>query len=210
MPRPCKLCTHPDQEAVRLALANGTTDRAIGVQFNISHVSVGRHRREHVVRPMQAAAAALDRGRGIRDQREQLVKQAEAGDASAYLALSSIIADLRKVHERLERQADAAEQDNQRLAVASLSAQQLRAAEVRAKIGGVGGYAAQKANGPGDGVPFTINFVFSGGASQQFTLDGAAEVKPATERGARSGIMIIPSEEDLPDAGGDPLERDRP
>ena len=167
MARPCKLCTHPDQEAVRLAVANGSTDRAIGVQFNISHVSVGRHRREHVVRPMQAAAAALDKGRSIRDHREQLVKQAEAGDPSAFVALASIIADLRKVHERLERQADAAEQDNQRLAVASLSAQQLRAAEVRAKIGGVGGYAAQKANGPSDGLPFTINFHFSGG-NQKF------------------------------------------
>jgi hypothetical protein len=124
MARPCKPCIHADQEAVRSALTSGITDRARAKQFGLSHVCVGRHRREHVVRPMQVAAAALDKARGIRDQREQL-------------ALSSIIADLRTVHERLERQADAAEQDNQRLAVASLSAQQLRAAEVRAKIGGL-------------------------------------------------------------------------
>ena len=32
---------HPDQEAVRLALANDTPDRAIGIQFKISHVTYG-------------------------------------------------------------------------------------------------------------------------------------------------------------------------
>ena len=53
------------------------------------------------------------------------------------------------------RTAAAAEYDSQRLAVASVSAQQLRAAEVRAKIGGVGGYGASKVAGQGN-MPFSV------------------------------------------------------
>ncbi len=84
-----------------------------------------------------------------------MLAAAEAGDPSAFVALAGIVADLRKVHERLEATADAAARDNQRVAVASLSAQQLRAAEVRAKIGGVGGYGASKAAGQGNR-PFSV------------------------------------------------------
>lgn len=95
----------------------------------------------------------------MREQREEMLAAAESGDPSAFIALAAIVNDLRKVHERLERTADAAEQDNQRLAVASLSSQQLRTAEVRAKIGGVGGYAAPRVR-EGEGAPvfaLTIN-----------------------------------------------------
>ena len=145
MPRACAICTHPDQEAVRAAFATGGSDRQIARRFGVSHMAVGRHRRGHIVKPMRTAMAALDRGRAVRRQREEQIAAAEAGDPTAFVALAGIVADLRKVHERLERTADAAEQDNQRLAVSALSAQQLRAAEVRAKIGGVGGYAPARA-----------------------------------------------------------------
>jgi hypothetical protein len=164
VPQACKLCVHPDQAAVTAAFVSGATDREVGKRFGLSHVSAGRHRREHVLRPMQTAAAALDRGRGVRERREDLVQQAEAGDPSAFVALAGIVADLRKVHERLERTADAAEQDNQRLAVSALSAQQLRAAEVRAKIGGVGGFApARTADQAAAGQVFSVNILFSTG-----------------------------------------------
>jgi hypothetical protein len=46
--------------------------------------------------------------------------------------------------------------------VSALSGQQLRAAEVRARIGGVGGFAPSR--GPAEGAPrekFTINIVFA-------------------------------------------------
>ena len=94
----------------------------------------------------------------------------------------------RKVHERLERTADAAEQDNQRLAVSALSAQQLRAAEVRAKIGRVGSYAAPKAFRAGEGTLFAVNFIFSGGQRERFTF-GATDPVPLAviERGGRAG-----------------------
>ena len=88
-------------------------------------MAVGRHRRGHIVKPMRAAMATLDRGRAVRRQREEQLAAAEAGDPPAFIALAGIVADLRKVPERLERTADAAEQDGQRLAVSALSAQQL-------------------------------------------------------------------------------------
>ena len=112
-------------------------------------------------------AEAASKGRANVQEREQLVAAAESGDtAAAFLALNQIAADLRRVQERLERTAEAAEVDQQRLAVASLSGQQLRAAEVRAKLGGVGGYASPRGVAS-DAPKFELNIIFSGGRTQR-------------------------------------------
>jgi hypothetical protein len=138
-------------------IAGGATDAAIAARLGggLHRMAVSRHRRNHVVAPAKVLAAVAGKGRDVIEQRAQMLAAAEAGDPSAFVALVGIMADLRKVHERLERTAAAAENDSQRLAVPSLSAQQLRAAEVRAKIGGVGGYGASKAAGQGDR-PFSV------------------------------------------------------
>jgi hypothetical protein len=129
-------------------------------------MAVARHRQNHIERPARAVLAAVNKGRDVRQEREDLVATAESGDtAAAFLALSQIAADLRRVQERLERTADAAEVDQQRLAVASLSGQQLRAAEVRAKLGGVGGYASPRGVAS-DAPKFELNIIFSGGRTQ--------------------------------------------
>jgi hypothetical protein len=86
---------------------------------------------------------------------------AEAGDPSAFVALAQIVDDLREVNARLARTAEDAEADNQRLAVSSLSAQQLRAAEVRARLGGVGAYGGQRAVAADSMPTFTLNIIFS-------------------------------------------------
>lgn len=112
------------------------------------------------------------------EQRAQVMAAAEAGDPAAFVALANIVADLRKVHERLERTADAAERDNQRLAVSALSAQQLRAAEVRAKMGGVGGYAPQKAPSAGDGQTFAVNIIFPDGRTESIVSLDANTMRP--------------------------------
>lgn len=156
-------------------IAEGLADQKIADQLGLAgsagRMVVSRHRRSHVEAPAKKIAEAANKGRAIVEQREQLVAAAEAGDAAAaFIGLSQIATDLRRVQERLERTADAAETDNQRLTVASLSGQQLRAAEVRAKLGGVGGYGAQRAGGQGDGPVLTVNFNFSGGRSQQIDL----------------------------------------
>ena len=156
--RPCLICS--DSEKTRIAsemIAGGATDGAIAARLGggLHRMSVSRHRRNHVVAPAKALAEVAGKGRDAIEQRAQVLAAAEAGDPSAFVALAGIVADLRKVHERLEATADAAARDNQRVAVASLSAQQLRAAEVRAKIGGVGGYGASKAAGQGN-TPFSV------------------------------------------------------
>jgi hypothetical protein len=143
-------------------IAAGASDqdvaRAIG---GISRMAVARHRQNHIERPAKAIVAAANKGRDTREEREQLVAAAEQGDvAAAFLSLERIAADLRRAQERLERTAEAAEGDQQRLAVASLSGQQLRAAEVRAKLGGVGGYATTRSE-KGNAAPFVLNIHFS-------------------------------------------------
>lgn len=194
--RPCSICSSADK--ARLAaemIASGATDQAIANQLGggLHRMAVSRHRRAHVVAPAKALAEAAGKGRDAIEQRAQVMAAAEAGDPSAFVALAGIVADLRKVHERLERTASAAEQDNQRLAVSALSAQQLRAAEVRAKIGGVGGYAPQKAPGTGDGTPFVLNIVFSGDRPTQTITGFPVDAVPAIGEDAQhaeDGAML--------------------
>lgn len=159
--RPCLICS--DSRKLKLAadlIAQGVIDREIAERLglgsdNNARMCVARHRVRHIEKPARAIVEMANKGRDVRQEREKMLAAAEAGDPSAYLALSAIVSDLRKVQERLERTADAAEQGGQRLAVASLSAQQLRASEVRARLAGHGGYAAQKAQ-PGEVPAFSL------------------------------------------------------
>ena len=164
MPRPCLICSdHRKLAKAAERIAAGNSDQAVANALNamtpdmpaMSLMAVSRHRRSHILAPAKALAEAAGKGREVAEQRALVLAAAEAGDPSAFVALAGIVADLRKVHARLEATADAAARDNQRVAVASLSAQQLRAAEVRAKIGGVGGYGASKAAGQGN-TPFSV------------------------------------------------------
>jgi hypothetical protein len=167
--RPCQICA--DAAKLRIVaemIAAGASDQAVASTIGgISRMAVARHRQNHIERPAKAIVAAANKGKDVRDEREQLIAAAEGGDvAAAFLSLERIAADLRRVQERLERTADAAEGDQQRLAVASLSGQQLRAAEVRAKLGGVGGYATPRSD-KGNAQPFVLNIHFSGGRTQR-------------------------------------------
>jgi hypothetical protein len=169
MPRDCLICLDGEKtKVVAELIATGVSDRAIARQIGgMSHMSVARHRQNHVARPAQAFARAAARTHEIRAERERAIQAAESGDlATAFLGLERIAADLRRVQERLERTAEAAETDQQRLAVASLSGQQLRAAEVRAKLGGVGAYAPPRGVAS-DAPKFELNIIFSGGRTQR-------------------------------------------
>jgi hypothetical protein len=136
MARPCKLCVHCDQVAVRSAFASGATDREIGRKFGLSHVSAGRHRREHLVRPLQAAVTALDRGRAVRAQRNHLMRAVELGDPTAIFGLDAIAADIARIAARLDASADEAASVGQHTAHAALASQLLRQIEMRTKLGG--------------------------------------------------------------------------
>jgi hypothetical protein len=189
MPRPCLICSdHRKLAKAAELIAAGNSDQAVANALNamtpdmpaMSLMAVSRHRRAHILAPAKALAEAAGKGREVAEQRAQVLAAAEAGDPSAFVALAGIVADLRKVHERLEATADAAAQDNQRLAVASLSAQQLRAAEVRAKIGGVGGYGASKAAGQSDR-PFSVTINLP---DRQVSISLASETAPAGAPGS--------------------------
>jgi hypothetical protein len=172
--RPCSICS--DSAKARRAaelIAGGATDQAISDALRVGRMSVQRHRTAHVVAPAKALVEAAGKGLDVRNQRAQVLAAAEAGDPSAFVALAGIVNDLKKVHERLERTADAAETDNQRLAVASLSSQQLRAAEVRAKIGGVGAYAPQKGQGGAEAPMFSLTINFGGGRTERIDMTAA-------------------------------------
>jgi len=152
--RPCTICNSSEKQRIAAdMIAAGATDQAIADRIGgVNRMAVSRHRHNHVMAPAKALAEAAGKGRDAADQRAQVMAAAEAGDPAAFVALAGIVDDLRRVHDRLERTAHGAEQDKQRLAVASLSAQQLRAAEVRAKLGGVGGFAPGKAGPDGGGM----------------------------------------------------------
>ena len=179
MPQPCRVCLDP-QKAKRAAelIASGASDLAIAKELDLGRMSVQRHRTNHVLAPVKALARAADKGREGREQRQQVLAAAESGDPTAWLGVAAIVQDLRKATDRLERAADGAETDNQRLAVASLSGQQLRAAEVRAKLGGVGGYAPQKAREPAEAPMFSVTINLGDGHTETITAV-AAEPEPA-------------------------------
>jgi len=124
-------------------------------------MAVARHRRNHIEQPAAAIMRAANKGRDVRDDREQLVAAAENGDThAAFLALHQIAIDLRKTVARLEVTADAAAADGQRLVVGSLSSQLIRALEVRAKIAGIGGYAPPRPREKA-GEAFVLNINYS-------------------------------------------------
>jgi hypothetical protein len=110
--QPCSWVDPPDVVAAEMA-AEGASDRIVAERLGIDRMAARRHRINHVVAPAKALAAAANKGADVREQSEQALALAEQVDPSAFLALAGIVNDLKKVHDRLERTADAAEQDNQ-------------------------------------------------------------------------------------------------
>lgn len=115
----------------------GATDPAVAARIGngIHRMAIQRHRAAHVIAPARQLLAVSGRGVDLREERAEIAAAAEAGDPSAWLGLHSIVADLKRVHDRLEKSADEAAQDRQLGAVAGLSTAQLRATEVRSRLG---------------------------------------------------------------------------
>lgn len=188
MPRPCEICRDSTRlRTVNEMIAAGASNHAIADKIGgISHMSVWRHRRLHVEMPARAIVEAANQGRDAREKRRELVERADKGtlDPTDFLGLASITHDLKAVGARLERVAGAAEQDGQRGAVAQLAGQQIRQSEVRARLGGHGGFAAQKA-GAGEPVMFAVNIQFASG--ERIQVGAASADQPRTiEGGVRS------------------------
>jgi hypothetical protein len=146
MTQRCRVCTHPDHKTINDLLLSGVPDLRVAKQFGIETVSVGRHRRNHILRPTQDRMRLLSINREERDERQRLAA-AVASDApstqaliEATLGLRAQMTKLTNIEQRLERMASNAEQSGAAASVAQLSAQQLRGVEVGAKLGSVGGY----------------------------------------------------------------------
>src|SRR3954464_12918879 len=104
--RPCTICADAERAALACQLiATGVTDQAIADRLGVNRSAVGGHRHNHVLAPTRALVAAASKGQDVAAQRAHMVAAAEAGDPVAFLALSAIVADLKRVHERLERTA---------------------------------------------------------------------------------------------------------
>jgi hypothetical protein len=175
-------------------LAAGCSDKAIARRIGgLSWMSVNRHRINHIERPAKLIAAAANRDRDAREERNRAVVAAESGDSTAsFLALDTITASLRKTHDRLERVSDKAEVAGQAIAVASLAGQQTRVIETRAKLGSVGGYAPPRAKRV-VGQAFELNIIFRDG--QNTRISGTTTIDP-DEIPAAPLALDAPEEDD--------------
>jgi hypothetical protein len=193
--RHCSICSHPTK-LVRAAqlIAAGVSDVSVAAELQVGRMAVQRHRVGHVLAPAQAIAAAAAKSRVVEAQRTEVVARAEAGtlDPADYLGLAPIVDGLRRTDERLERVAASAEQAGQTIGVSAVSGQQIRLAETKAKLGGVGGYGTVK--GPGGCLGngdnrFSVQIVFaSSGVVETFTtretheiIDGQADESASDE-----------------------------
>jgi hypothetical protein len=176
MPRICKICAYPDQAAVKAAFASGAPDRELAQRFGVSHMAIGRHRRAHIVRPMVAAVAALDRGRARRQQREQQLAAIEQGDplaiATAAFSAPRQLAKITEAESRLTRLADAAEASGAVTAATQVVSQQLKSVEIGSRIAQTGGYGAVHVAGQsGEARTLSITMVFpNAGRTESMTI----------------------------------------
>jgi hypothetical protein len=181
--RLCQICASAANLKVAAdMIAAGASDQVIAIKIGgINRMTVSRHRRNHVEAPAKAIAEAANKGRAVVEQREALVAAAETGDATAaFIGLASIVNDLKSVRDRLERTADAAEAGGQLAVIPSTAAQQLKAAEVRARLGAVGAYAPTKAAQVNQPV-FALNILFSDGHTEQVIADAVIDVPPTDQ-----------------------------
>jgi hypothetical protein len=178
MPRPCLVCCHLDRQSIEALITAGASDYEVGRRFNIERVSVGRHRRKHLIKPAQDRLAILSKDSEARRAREQLAIAA-ASDAptpgqfvEAYFGLKAQAEKLERIEARLERMATLAEAGGSHNGVATLAAQQLRGIETGARLTGLPGFtpAAQVGGSPGVRPVFSVNILFSSGRQETIAV----------------------------------------
>jgi hypothetical protein len=187
MPRPCVICSNSTKlvKAAEL-IAAGQSDQGVADALNaldpkaapMSYMAVSRHRRNHIVRPMQDRLTLVAKGEEHRQERQQLAAAVASGAptpqefADAVLGLRAQAEKLQRIEARLERMAELAEQNGSPGGAAIVAGQQLRGVEVGAKLAGVGGYAPQKGSGPG--IPSTFTLVINLPGAEPTTITAPA------------------------------------
>ena len=211
MPRPCLICSDNQKlaKATELIVAGGS-DQAVANALNaltpdappMSYMAVSRHRRLHIMKPAQDRLAIVSKGAAPRQELQDLAAAA-AADAptpqqfvDALFGLKAQGEKLQRIEDRLERMATLAEDNKSPTAVATVAAQQIRSFEAGAKLAGVGGFAAPRVAGIGDGVQFNLVMQFSDGRAarigttvvapgvvEDITIDALAEPDEPAEDG---------------------------
>jgi hypothetical protein len=164
----CKLCSL-DPRTVEAAFASGANDRAIARRFNVSAMSVGRHRRLHLLRVAQDRVTLLTKDREARAERQELTAAA-ASDTPSTQALIEATIGLRRqmeklveVEERLTRVATRAEKDGAHGAVAQVAGAQLRSLEYGSRLAGHPGFSPRAGDAATADAPrFSITIVLDG------------------------------------------------
>lgn len=179
MGRACKICS--SVEFMRVAaemIAAGCPDRAVAETLGgMNRMAVQRHRASH----MAGRPGVVARQRESAETRLGVLKNMpdEPFDAGTYLSRDSIAADLDAIDRRLSVAAVSAAVDGRSAVLAQLSAQQLRLAETRAKLGETGGYGRDRANGGGSGGPFSVTISVRGDLPPLTVTSGHLQDSPA-------------------------------
>jgi hypothetical protein len=201
MPRPCVVCTHPDRQAIESLIVSGASDYEVGRRFDIERVSVGRHRRRHLIKPAQDRLAILARDSEARREREQLAVAAAASSPSlddfiqATVGMRTQLAKLANIEHRLERMAALAESSQSAAGVAVLAGQQIRSLEFGSKLGGTGGFAPVRGTEtmpPGTKFEVNIHFNSTGTTETIATVVGNShtiDVQQESDACENAGVM---------------------
>jgi hypothetical protein len=179
----CKLCSL-DPQTVETAFASGASDRAIAKRFNISAMSVGRHRRLHLLRVAQDRVTLLTKDREARAERQELTAAAASDTPSTQAMIEATIGlrrqmeKLVEVEERLSRVATKAEKDRAHGAVAQVAGAQLRSLEYGSRLAGHPGFTPRAIGGGGEtGERFSI--VINLGPEQTVSINATPMPQPA-------------------------------
>jgi hypothetical protein len=173
------VCSHTNRQAIEGMLSDGLPDPEVARRFGIERVSIGRHRRHHLLPVVRDRAALLAKDAPARVEREQLAAAA-ASDTPPVQALVEATLGMRRqmekldaIEQRLERMAAAAETASSSAGVAQLSAQQLRSVEVGSRLAGTGGYKSPSVVSPmAEKATVSIEFVFQNAPNETLALTG--------------------------------------
>jgi hypothetical protein len=208
MAYPCLVCTHPDRQAIDAAIGTGVSDYEVSRKFGIERVSIGRHRRRHLIKPAQDKLAILSKDSSARQERQMLAAAAAADEPSvdvlvqAALGTRALLKKLGSIEERLERMSARAEEGGSSTGVAALAGQQIRGLEFGAKLAGNPNFRPPSAIlQASDKAVVSIEMIFNN-AGKRETIDLVGKVV--------DGDLINPSaaEGDLP--APHPNQRIRP
>src|SRR5215471_1526048 len=109
MGRPCLVCSSADRAAIDTAITGGASDYQVAAQFGIERVSVGRHRRRHVLKAAQDRLAIVSKGADARRERQELAAALDADEppveqlVQAAVGTRALLRKLDAIEGRLQR-----------------------------------------------------------------------------------------------------------